>query len=349
MPEIKFPTRKSSALQHADFQPWSNDQHGSPELRFSLAVPGSMKLFQSSDHEPTPRKPLVDLAEFRDQPDSPTMEILVQATAIKEEVALRHYLLTWSKILGEEVIDRRPTKSGNRQPDFLISRSFRDGQTWVARRTAFKVWMGYGAFVVFLTVSCEASRYAELDQTLDTVLKSFKPVETPEHPYAEQLKLLSKRDPFDFATYLPISWENIHHHNDTLDKMRACFVRRFRGAQIGGLTTFCAARDQHQGSREFVREAMSSWESFGVDLNSIEVTTGPDLGEIPTRGGMTNIVFKQDEKSTEYTLQFIWASLPDCRFYVELMGLSKQEHFGAWAVNQRALSLFISEFKHLPG
>ncbi|MEZ6137682.1 MAG: hypothetical protein R3C53_22575 [Pirellulaceae bacterium] len=324
---------------------WSNDWHETELLKFQLMLPEFMQLFKSDPRAPHPDTPIIDLAYFRDQLEKPKIEILVQASVMQHECALRDFYLMWSELAGDEILQMREVDGAPDHPDIRSRRSFPDGQTWVTRQTGYKVWMGFSAFVVTLNIGCEESLYEEHAELFDEIVSSFGPTVPPEHSLAESTRLWSKRYPFDFASYLPVSWKELHHHNDTLDQMRLAFTRSFRDVTASCLAVQAVTRDIHPEKTDFLNEVFSTWTEQGLNPAEITYQSGPLLGNHKTREGVAKFTYHGAAGSTDYEYRFLLAEPENCWFIVELVCFHKDQDFETWAIANRALAVFAENFR----
>lgn len=345
MVDLPFPTAPSTPLTD-QFKTWSNTEHQADLLKFHLSIPRAMQLFKSDNAAPRPDFPIRDLAYFRDDLKKPKLEILVQASVIQQEVSLKDYYTRWTQVRGADILQQRCVENDPDSPDILLAQNFPDGETWISRRTGYKTWMQHGAFVVTLDVGCPLEAYKQNADMICEVVDSLRPNSPPKYALAEDLKLWSKRYPFDFTSYLPASWKELHHHNDTPEQMHLAFTREFKGVPAG-LSIRAVSREKQPDKTELLRECVAPWTTQGLDATQFTFAQGPSLGELKTTEAAANFTYRAEEQEIQYEYRMLFAEPKDCWLQVELISLAKEQDFEAWSVNNRALEIFVSRFKHL--
>jgi hypothetical protein len=325
---------------------WMNAGCLCTELEFQLDVPELAVLRKSSRELPSKQSPLVDLAGFRVRDGLNPLEIVVQGTVMKHEVALRDYFNLWSEVGNETILDACLIDDDPDRPSVLLSRQFPDDQTWVTRRYGFKVWQGFLAWVITVNVACPAENL-EMNATLmQTIAESLRPVHPVEYGFAEHLRLVTRGVPVDFASYLPISWQELPHRHDQPGPMRNFWRRELRGKYSGAFGIVAANKDEFSTSELFLREAVSTWEPLGIDAEKTILERPSHLGEWKTVRSVQELVSDKAGKAVAHRLELMLADTGSHWFYAEVMGPSPEQDFEAWAVNHRALDLFISHFRH---
>ncbi len=344
--EVYFPTElNAAAIRGVRFQDWSNDRHTSELLKCTMMIPDFLFLFKSDNNPPVPAVPFVDLGYFRDREQNQTFEVIIQAGAIQHEISLVDYYTYLAKVSQEEVMQLRLIDNNTEKPDFLVSKRFLDGQTWVTRRTGYKVWMGGGAFVVTLNIACNMNYYYQNADLFYYMLSTFRPVNVPEYALAERLKLFSKRYPVDFASYIPFSWSEMHHHNDTMDEMKAGFTKRFKDRISGGFTVNAVSMRQYPTSEMVLWYYLKEYFDKGLDFNTISLQKASVFDGFDTVADSINFTYYSGGSATQYNLTFYLGNDSNNWLYVEMFGLAKGQDFDAWAINKRTLQLFIENFK----
>ncbi len=344
--DLYFPTElNAAAIRGVRFQEWTNDEHRFNLLKCTVAIPDFLFLFKSNPNPPVPAVPFVDLGYFRDRAENQTFEIIIQAGAIQHEISLNDYYAYLATLSQEEIIQQRLIDNDTEKPDILLSKRFSDGQTWITRRTGYKVWMEHGAFVVTLNLACNQNYYYQNADLFYYILSTFKPLYTPEYQLAERLKLVTRRYPVDFATYVPMSWHEVHHHNDTVDEMRACFTKTFKNQVSGALTINTVSMRQYPTSEAVLWEYLKPYFDKGFDFNAIRFQEAAVFGGFNTVADSINFTYWSGGNGIQYNLTFYLAHNSDNWFYVEMFGLAKAQDFDSWAINKRALQLLIQNFK----
>jgi hypothetical protein len=344
--ELYFPIDfNKEALKWIRFKDWSNTDHRNHSLKCVLSLPDFMVLFNSNPEPPIPQMPFSNLAHFRDREQNQTIEILIQASVIQSEVTLLDYYGYWAQKSKEELIQTRFVDNNTDKPDMLLSKRFSNGQTWITRRTGYKVWMGHGAYVVTLSIACDLTYYAQNADLFFFIITSFRPSYTPDYNLAERLTLFSRRYPVDFATYVPMSWEEVHHHNDTMQEMKSCLTKTYKKQISGVLTVNTATLRQYPTTETILWPYLNAYFNKGFDFNAIKTREANVFGRFHTVADSINFTYRLGAESMEYNLTFYLGNDTDHWFYVEMFGPSKVQDFDAWAINKRALQLFIENFK----
>lgn len=332
-----------------DLREWSNAGHPRPELQFRLRMPTTAICGKSTRDTPSRSRPLVDLAWFR-IPDAATpVEILVQATAVEHEIFLRDYLQQWAKFGGEEVLELDLEEGDPERPGFWLQRVHPDGQTWLTRRTAFKVWNGSVGEVVTVNAACPLERGVFCRSLLEAIAASFEPVHRAGHRLAEILRLVSRGAPLDFATYLPVSWQELPHRHDQAGHARFTFLRKLRGITSGVLSIITADKTEFANSDDFLLEAISTWQPFGIDPRKIafEPVPGPRPGR--TVRGAIAMPARDGSGGDALSLELLCTEFGSHWFHAEVIGPSAGRDFEAWAINHRTLDLFARNLKTVEG
>jgi hypothetical protein len=345
--EAYFPTELSpEVIRSMRFREWSNQDHKTNQLKISLVVPEYLFLFKSNINPPVPKAPFVDLGYFRDREQNQMLEIIIEAGVIQHEISLSDYYNYMAQKSGEEVLQQRFIDDDTDKPDMLLSKKFPDGQTWITRRTGYKVWMGEnGAFVVTLNMACNQNYYYQNADMFYYILSTFRPVYPPEYQLAERLKLHTKRFPVDFATYVPISWTEVHHHNDTMEEMKSGLTKIYKEQLSGVLTVNAASMRKYPTAETILWPYLSAYFDKGFDFNTISTREANVFGRFHTVADSINFTYRQAGQAMDYNLTFYLGNDSNNWFYVEMFGLAKTQDFEAWAINKRALQLLIQNFK----
>ncbi len=332
-----FPTiadTKSLALKK-----WINNESISEEMRFEILLMSQGEVIKQDLDFPTVEKPVIDCIFYENK--LLKLQVIVQCMFIESEVSLQHYLEYFSMQANEKILEQRCINNDNDKPDMLASRSFNDGQTWITRRTAYKRWAGEGAYVIIANVATEQSLYHQHANLMFAISNSLKPIGTPEYDKAERLKLITKRYPLDFATYLPWSWEDKHHHNDTLQQMNLVYTKTLRGVVTGVFSI--ASRvwsEAHYEMDDVLKEVHKPYKVQGIKLDNFNLTKTDNIK------GFTNIMkgsvdFLQEPGNAvkKNNISFYIGKKNNAWFYSEIFGPSKETDFEAWAINDRAMEI----------
>lgn len=345
--ELYFPTELNSEVTRSmRFREWNNQDHKTNKLRCSIIVPEYLLLFKSNLNPPVPSTPVIDLGYFRDREQNPTLEVIIEASVIQHEISLSDYYIYLAQQSQEEVLQLRYINEDTDKPDMLLSKRFPDGQTWITRRTGYKVWMGEnGAFVVTLNMACNQNYYYQNADLFYYILSTFRPVHPPEYQLAERLMLFTRRYPVDFAAYVPMSWKEVHHHNDTMQEMKACWTKTYKKQISGFLTVNAATLRQYPTAESILWPYLNAYFDKGLDFNVINTREANVFGKFHTVADSINFTYRRGNESMEYNLTFYLGNDADHWFYVEMFGPSKVQDFDSWAINKRTLQLFIENFK----
>lgn len=180
---------------------------------------------------------------------------------------------------------------------------------------------------------------------IDHVMDSFQLSMAPAHSYAEPLRLVTRCKPLDFASYLPISWKQPPNQHDGTGPVRLAFMRELRGAKSGVFSIFVADKDTFPKREDFLREATSTWAPLGFDPQAIASEPASKLGNALTVGGIHTFTSRNSTFPIAYAIELIVADFDSLWFYAEVLGPSAEQNYEAWAVNHRALDLFIQHFR----
>lgn len=326
-------------LKEVSFKSWQYNKIKNSALHFSIEVPESFKLLKSFDVLPSVQAPVIDCAYFKEE--RMQMEVIIECSYLPTEIYLSHYYEQLSKSAGEELIEQRFLMDDLDKPDMLTSRKFKDGETWITRRTGYKIFIGDGAYVLTLNIAANITVYNDLADLVYAIFSSFTLANKPAYALAERLRLFSRKDPGDFATYIPFSWVELHHHNNTLKKFNAVFTKKLRNKVIGMLNISTLAKSEAKTEEEALTVFHSGYEKQGIKAHAIKTSASKEIPCFKTVQKGTG-VFKNPEGENELT--FYIAEHKKCWFYLELFGPAKSNNFEAWAVNTRALNLVASHF-----
>ncbi len=346
MPANNAPCEPHADLLKSILKSWSNAGIPRTELEFQLDVPESAVLGKSSRQLPSKELPLVDLAWFRVLDELNPLEILVQGTVMKHEVSLCDYFKLWSEVGGETILDLSLTDGDPDLAGVLLSRQFPDGQTWVTRRCGYKVWQGFFAWVITVNVACPAGSLEKNTRLMQTIAESLRPVHPIEYGFAEHLRLVTRGEPVDFASYLPISWKELPHRHDQPGPMRNVWRRELRGNSSGTFSLVVASKNDFPNRDAFLAEAVSTWTSVGIDPNQISSDPPVLLGQWQAVRGTQHVICQRDGAEMGYRLDLLLADTNSHWFHTEVFGPSPEEDFEAWAINHRALDIFARQFRH---
>ncbi len=342
----------SEVVNNTQFEPsseslvnWCNDSHPDSRIRFQVMVPANLVVSQLDQRTPGPRLPGVNLVSFRDRLNDHEFEVLVQASWIKHEVSLRDYYQHWAKFDGETFLDSRLKDGNPDKVDLQTSRTIDDGQIWTTRRRGFKVGNGQAGFVLTINCACPLEQYSQQEAVIESVVNSFQLLTEPVHPFAEPLRLVTRREPVDFASYLPISWQEQPHNHDAPGPARFVFLRDLRGATSGVFSMVVSDKGKFPAREDFLREAVSTWEPLGIDLNQIAFEESASLGKAQTVRGTLAVQTRDGSTPKAYALEMLLADFGSHWFNAEVLGPSPEQDFEAWAINHRALDIFARQFR----
>ncbi len=299
----------------------------------------------SNRRAPDETSPVVDLAWFRRLDVDNPLEIIVQASIMRHEIALRDYFKLWSTAGGETILEETFAENDPDRASQLLSKGFSDGQTWVTRRTGFKVWQGIHAWVVTLNVACPAGRLEPNAALMQQIAASFAPLESIDYSHAEHLKLVTRGQPVDFASYLPMSWRELPHRHDLPGPMRHAWLKKLRDHTSGTFSIVAASKEDFPASAIFLKEAISTWDTLGVDPRQVNFDPPGKTGSWQTVRGTQDVSFPREGGNVDYRLEMLLADTGSHWFHAEVFGPAPEQDFEAWAINHRALDLFARNLK----
>lgn len=307
------------------------------ELKFSMLIPDSFRLIKKTIDPPDINMPLTDCVYYKSEHGD--IEVIVQCQHIQYEISLEHYYQYFSQQGGETIIEKRLINDNEDKPDLLCQKTFPDGQTWVTRRTGYKVWNGAGAFVITINAATNISDYAKYATLLYAITSSLYPVKKPEWELAERLLMVTRRYPVDFATYIPISWKEYHHHSDTMDEMNLVYTKTLRKVISGMLSMCCIAEYKVGGKEAILQKCHKGYIEQGADLSHIHTEKTDDL-QLFTNviKGTADFMQKGNEK-LKNNITFYLAKKGNNWVYLEMFGPAKDSDFEAWSLNDRALEI----------
>lgn len=334
---IYFPTILEQG--NSSLKRWSNNNAASEEMFFEILLPTEGKIIKQDKDFPTVEKPIIDCLFFENK--ELKLQVLVQCMFIESEVSLQHYMEYFSKREGEEILVQRCINDDSDKPDMLVSKYFSDGQTWITRRTGYKRWAGEGAYLIIANVATDAKLYNQHANLLLEISNSLKTIGTPEYDKAERLKLISKRYPVDFATYLPMSWQDVHHHNDTLQKMDLIYTKELRGIVTGIFSIasrlWCEA---YYEMNDVLQEVLKPHIEKGVNLNGLSLEKTDEMKDFSHQMKCSvDFATKPGDPSKKSNISFYIGRKNNAWFYAEVFGPSKETDFEAWAINNRAMEI----------
>jgi hypothetical protein len=331
--------------EEAPLTDWNNADHPRQELRCRLQLPAGAVCGESTRLWPGDSRPVVDLAWFRVFDEDNPLEIIIQASAMQHEVALRDYYRLWSRSSGEEELDLVLVNDDPDAPNQLVERAFPDGQKWITRRAGFKVWQGFLGWVVTVNVACPAARFADNAQLLKSIAGSLVPAEPAEYRLAEHLRLVTRGQPVDFASYLPLSWKELPHRHDDDAPLRNVWLKKLRDQTTGTFSLVAAGKEQFSTSESFLAEAVSTWKAQCVDPQQLQFDPPTTTGSWKTVRGQQDVTIDQPGGPIEYRLELLLADTGTHWFHAEVFGPSPGNDFEAWAINRRALDLFTRQLR----
>lgn len=339
---IYFPTKH---IQQIDLHVVRHDASSRPELDFSIQAPKEYNIIRESNHAPTLTSPIIDCLYLKSPKED--VEVLVQSIYLQHEVSLENVFTHLAKNSDEKLINENCGEEQDK-PDFLFERHFPDNQTWIARKTGYKVGCGEGAFALLAQVAVNKYDYNKHAKLLFAISSSLKPLHEIGYSFAEKLKLVTARYPIDFASYIPYSWSEQHLHC-TVEVNRLKYFKRFRG-QITGVFTVVVmlATDELLTTDEALAEAQIQYKKKELAFlnNGLEASDNlPGIGKL--KKGKTILKSKNLSNSNEIELSFYLGQKKNAWFYVEMCGATKETNFEAWAINQQALVHFIENFKSI--
>lgn len=307
------------------------------EMRFALQVPSGFSRKPKETIPPGSDRPVADLAYFKSE--SGDIELIVQCSYIKYEVSLENYY-QYTLQPGEKLLDKRLINDEEDKPDMLTQRSFPDGALWINRRTGYKIWNGSGAFIITANIATAQDNYLKYADLFCAVINTLKPLPTPEWKLAETLALVSRRYPVDFATYIPTSWKEYHHHSDTVDEMNLVYTKTLHASISGIISMCCMATHKVGGTEAMLRKCQRGYTDQGYDLSNTSLTKTDDLSVFSNvMRGTVNIPQEKGNPQKENNITFYIAKKNNNWIYMEMFGPARNTDFEAWALNDRALEL----------
>lgn len=331
-----FPTAYNRQALEADpLRPYEHKGAQRPEMSFAIRHPASFRVVGKNITQPTVDQPFVDCVFLESA--SGDIQVIVQCSYMQYEVSLEHYYERMMENAGETLLDKRLINDNEDRPDILSQRRFPDGATWLTRRTGYKIWCGEGAFVMTINVATSLPNYTKYAELVYAISSSLQPIAKPEWPLAERLLLVSKRFPVDFATYIPVSWKEYHHHNDTVDEMNLVYTKTYNNT-VSGMASMCCVPEYKVGSKEdMLKKCHQGYLAQGADLSEIH-TEKSDINSLSNvlKGAVDFSLGKDMPKSS---LTFYLARKGSNWVYLEMFGPAKKTDFEAWALNDRALEI----------
>jgi hypothetical protein len=103
------------------------------ELHLAISLPKDLKLLKANPDAPSQGTALVNTACFKSP--AKNMEVTIQTSDLQHEVSMEGYYSYMAELGRENIIEKRFIGDDPDVPDFLIEGTFRDGRTWITRRT----------------------------------------------------------------------------------------------------------------------------------------------------------------------------------------------------------------------
>lgn len=336
-------TCQAHTISEKKLVPWRYDAALRKETKFSLLIPQSFLLFKSFNQPPSVQQPFVDCAYFK-SPDG-QLEIIVQSSLMESEISLQHYLEYLAQLSGETVLHERLVDENPDQPDLLLSRRFADGQTWITRRMGYKVYGGDCAVVIVVHAAVNLERYAEHAEMLYCIASSLRPLEQPSYVLAEKLRLFSKKHPGDFATYIPESWQELHHHNNSMKKYNAVFTKKFRNKISGVLNISTLSVDEAYAPQVALKRFHEGYNRQGMQMHTIPLVKCSEIKCFASvLKGEMEFSASTSEPQLKNLITFYITEFKGAWFYIEMFGPARSADFEAWAINWRVLNLVTEHF-----
>ncbi len=340
-----FPTEPLSGfIENFDWKTFSFNQSKFKELHFTIRLPNGFDLVVADPDAPSLQKPYIDAAYFKAGKNA---EVLVQVSAIEHEVSLFDYYNFFLTEGKEQLLHHRFINQNQDQPDLLSQRTFPDGQTWLTRKTGYKVWNGSGAFVITVNTACNTSKYKEeTAHVMLEIMQSLKAIHEIEYDKAEIQYLFTRRYPIDFACYLPVSWHELHHHNNTMEYMNLAFLKKVGENPVGVIYVQAKAITYDQTLENAVSGFLKMYaDRFELENKKVDrplqfkhftgkVTEGevllhPQKEETPVFNYLRYLIFKHGN---------FW-------FYIEVNSYRIDENFECHTISKRALQLVCENFR----
>jgi len=305
------------------------------EMKFTVSIPGSFNIVKKTGAPPTIDTPVTDCVYFKSETGD--VEVLVQCAHIQYEVSLEHYYQHLCTIGGETIVEKRRIGNDEDKPDLLAQKTFPDGQTWISRRTGYKIWNGAGAFVITISAATNTNDYVKYATLLYAITSSLQPVKKPEWQLAERLLMVTRRHPVDFATYIPVSWKEYHHHSDTMDEMNLVYTKTLRQSISGMLSMCCVAEYKIGGKDAILQKCHKGYIEQGADLSNIHFEKTEELEAFSNvLKGSADFIQNDHFKSN---ITFYLAKKGTNWVYLEMFGPAKETDFEAWSLNDRAFEI----------
>ena len=336
---LYFPTSiNKQAIESIGLKNYTNRDALREEMKFSLRIPTSFTLIKKSNEQPTPDSPVIDLAYFKSATGD--LELIVQCVHIQYEVSLEHYYHYLADLSMEQIVEQRLINNDEDRADLLTQRTFPDGETWLTRRTGYKVWNGAGAFIITVNAATSSTNYIKYAELLYAITSSLEPVKKTEWSLAERLLLVTGRYPVDFATYIPISWKEYHHHSNTMDELNLIYTHSLRSAISGMASVCCIAEYKVGGTEALLRKCHQGYVEQGADLSNLKTAKTDDVGPFTNvLKGTVDFPAVNKPSRQKSNITFYVAKKGNNWVYMEMFGPSKDTDYEAWSLNDRALEI----------
>ncbi len=335
---LYFPTTYPRQLTGAyQLQPFTNKDALLESMACSLLLPKAFVQLPHKATVPSKELPIADIAYFKSA--SGDMEVIVQCNHIQYEVSLENFY-QYSLHGAEKILEKKLLNDNEDKPDILTQRTFPDGQTWITRRTGYKIWNGAGAFVITINATCSLDHYIKYAELIYAITSSLKPAIKPEWELAEPLLMVTRRHPVDFATYIPMSWKEYHHHSDTMEEMNLIYTRTLRETISGIMSMCCIAAYKVGGTEALMKKCQQGYTDQGLDLSNLKIDKTEDLDVFNNvMKGTINVPAKPQDGNKKNNITFYLAKKNNNWIYLEMFGPARDTDFEAWALNDRALEI----------
>jgi hypothetical protein len=182
---------------------WIDTRSDFPEGHFEIDLPPAMRPVDRPVVIPSAEDSPVSVARFRTD-SGPRLEIEVVGLFLRREIAPADMLEVLLR--DYEIVERRRVASEGGDHLEALTRKVGD-YPYLSRWRTVKDGGTYGGRLYLIEARAAEDDFRAADVELARAIASFRLTHPTPWPFFEQLTLLSRERPNDFALYLPESWK----------------------------------------------------------------------------------------------------------------------------------------------
>jgi hypothetical protein len=298
---------------------------------------------------PSAQQPFALIAAY-EAPAGQPGRASVSVAYIEHELSPADWLSVYLAQRQETVLHQRETKTtGGDVPDVLsLSAPGTSPDQQVSRWLVVKEWASQGgAYLHVLQLSAPAPAYtAELADQFMASIALFDLMQPGQWAYAERLRTLTRREPLEFVTAYPESWQLLENPAGGAMFYQAVLTKTLYGTAVAQLTLAAVSRRLEPAIDRLPAIFLKNYSEKGQFFEPIQFEQQPlRWGAESVWRAMSAQLPAQPGAPSPADLSIWVAERGPTYAYIELYAGSRALNPEAWAVGRRALTIFLDNLR----